>query len=657
MVALCFHQLQGDRVEAGGAPKAGTWWSDTPGPGKTEPSSAVPILTRLGVWPLTEVFLSRLGIGILLLAVAYFFKYSIDQGWLVPAVRLGIGVLAGAALLAMGFKGASKGEPIGTALAGGAIATFFITGYTGHQWYSLVSYPAAFGFLLVASALGIFLSLRSGLQALAIVGLIGALATPLLLTAQTTDVAGLALYVSLIVASVGTIYMARAWRAVFLLAAVTSWLVLSVAVSQAGSQTSTSIWVLQGGIAFCALVFWLIPLLRAELRAGNPEKWTRPEGAPYEVPWSAHLDLLSLVMPLAAIFLTAWLWDLSQVQLGWVFSGVALSALGVGQWISKARNPEDSASTQWFVALLLATVGLGLILKGDVLYLAFIAEAVALITVGSRKGSRVILGSGIVMEVVVLTLFLSRLLLGGTLFEGDLSSIFDLAAIGGAVFSGTRLHDSGGRQGFFIAAYLGSLAFLGRELAAHTSFLYLAYVLAAVLTQVSAVRWKSLFLSYLGHVPAFLVLAFFVNGMQIGRNLLGGDLTSFVDLAALGAAVYIGFLSTAKEVKWRYFSVAYAGLLLWTARELEPLPQGQALMSLAFGLEGTMVLVAGYLMNRSVLQKVGMATLLMVVVKVLLVDLAAVEPIWRVLLLALFGGLFLLLSKFVQGRRKVGPKD
>jgi len=232
-----------------------------------------------------------------------------------------------------------------------------------------------------------------------------------------------------------------------------------------------------------------------------------------------------------------------------------------------------------------------------------------------------------------------------------------LAAIGGAVFIGARLQDSRSRQGFFIGAYLAFLAFLGRELAEHTSVLYLTYVLAAVLTQVSAVRWKSLLLSYLGHVPAFLALALFANGMESGRNLLGGDLTSFVDLAALGAAVYIGFLSTAKEVRWLYFSAAYAGLLLWTGRELEPLPQGQALMSLAFGLEGTLVLVAGYLMNRSILQKVGMATLLMVVAKVLLVDLSAVEPIWRVLLLALFGGLFLLLSKFVQGRRKVSPKD
>lgn len=612
----------------------------------------MPLLSRLGVWPLTEVFLSRLGIGILLLAVAYFFKYSIDQGWLVPAVRLGAGVLAGVALLAMGFKGASKGEPIGTALAGGAIATFFITGYAGHQWYSLVSYPVAFGFLLAASALGVFLSLRSGLQALAIVGLIGALATPLLLTSQTADVAGLALYVSLIVASVGAIYMARAWRAVFLLAAATSWMVLSIAVNHGGSQPPSTIWVLQGGIAFSALVFWLIPLLRAELRAGTPERWTRPKGATHTVPWNAHLDLLSLIMPLAAIFLTAWLWDLSRVQLGWVFSGAALSALGVGLWISMARNPEDSASTQWFVALLLATVGMGLILRGDVLYLAFIAEAVALLTVGSRKKSTVILGTGIVMEAVVLTFFLSRLESGGTLLEGDLSSFFDLAAIGGAVFIGTRLNDSRGRQGFFIGAYLAFLAFLGRELGGHPSDLYLTFVLAAVLTQVAGVRWKTPLLSYLGHVPAFLALALFADGMDSGRNLLSGDLTSLVDLAALGGAVFIGSLLTVKEVRWVYFSAAYVGLLLWTARELNPFPQGQAFMSLAFGLEGTLVLVAGYLMNRSILQKVGMATLLMVVVKVLLVDLAAVEPIWRVLLLALFGGLFLLLSKFVQGRRR-----
>ncbi len=776
--------------EKAGAPATGAG-STRAGPERPAPAHArgmTDILSDLGIWPLTEVFLSRLGIGILLLAVAYFFKYSIDQGWLIPAVRLAIGLGAGIALVVMGFKGASKGEPLGTALAGGGIATFFITGYTGHQWYSVVSYPAAFGFLFAASALGIFLSLRSGLQTLAIVGLIGALATPLLLSSPNAEVAGLALYVSLIVASVAAIYMARAWRAVLILAALTGFAVLSLAVfslvvSGFGQTPPTSAWVVQGAIAFCALTFWLVPLLRAELRAGSPGKWLRPETAyPAEdestedgvtpspargfwfgersavgtayVPWNAHLDALSLLMPVVAITLSMWLWDLSGILLGWVFLGSALLAQGVGMWISRSHDPEDSASTQWFVAILLSTVGLGLVFKDDILYLALIAEAVALMTVGARKGSQVVLAMGWALEFVVLVLFISRLPADRFLLEGNLSSVFDLVAIGGAAFIGTQLKNKraqlglfvgaylaflvftarelndhltvlylvflvealgthilaarrnsrvleglghvalalvfvffvigiqsgrtlmGGdlavlvdvaallgavylgtlvsspesRQALFAGAYLGFLAILGRELADHLSALYLVFVFAAVITQVVSVWRKNSLLALLGHVPAFLALAFFANGMETGRNLFTGDLTSFVDLAALGGAAYIATLMTGRQGRLVYLFAAYVGLLLWTGRELYPLDQGQAFMSLAFGLEGAAVLVAGFLMDRPLLQKVGMATLLMVVVKVLLVDLAAVEPIWRVLLLFIFGGLFLVLSKFIKGR-------
>ncbi|MBT8396237.1 MAG: DUF2339 domain-containing protein, partial [Gemmatimonadetes bacterium] len=106
-----------------------------------------------------------------------------------------------------------------------------------------------------------------------------------------------------------------------------------------------------------------------------------------------------------------------------------------------------------------------------------------------------------------------------------------------------------------------------------------------------------------------------------------------------------------------YLFAAYVGLLVWTARELYPFEQGQAFMSFAFGIQGSAVLVAGLLTDRSILQKTGVATLLLVVGKVLLVDMAAVEPIWRVLLLFVFGGLFLLLSKFVQGRRPNPQED
>jgi len=491
-------------------------------------------------------FLSRIGIALLLLSVAYFFKYSIDQGWLTEWVRLLTGLVAGSILAALGFRGASKGEPLGTVLAGGGIATFFITGFVGHQWFELVSYPLAFGFLVASSAFGIYLALRSGLQALGIVGLIGALATPLLLTSPDPDAVGLALYVSIIVAAVITIYMARGWRALLILAVVTAWLALSPAVDLLAGVGGTEAWAIQGALTFYVLAFWVAPLGRTVLRTRDPDRWTRPERT--SVPWNGHLDALSLLVPLVGILTSGWLWELSRLPLGVVFFGMALLALALGYWLSHNDNPEDAASTQRFVALLLATVGLGLVLEGDILYLAFVAEAAALLVIGSRRESVVLIGLGGVVEAIVLGIFLFRLGSGETLLDGDLSTVFDLAAIGGAVLIGTHFKTLRGRQVYLFGAY--------------------------------------------------------------------------------------------------------AALLAWTAKELYPFEQGQAFMSLAFGVEGTVLLVAGLLMHRTILQQVGMGTLLLVVVKVLAVDLGSVEPIWRVLLLFVFAMLFLLLSKFVQGRRR-----
>ena len=146
----------------------------------------------------------------------------------------------------------------------------------------------------------------------------------------------------------------------------------------------------------------------------------------------------------------------------------------------------------------------------------------------------------------------------------------------------------------------------------------------------------------------------FLEGLGSDQSLSTGELVSLVDLTALAGTAYIGTLLTGRELRLAYLYAAYLGLLAWTGRELYPLEQGQALISLAFGIEGTVLLVWGLLTDRALMQKTGMATLLLVVGKILLVDLAAVEPIWRVLLLFLFAVLFLVLSKIVQGRREAG---
>ncbi|MBT8396547.1 MAG: DUF2339 domain-containing protein, partial [Gemmatimonadetes bacterium] len=531
------------------------------------------VLEDLGIYPLKGVFLARLGIVLLLLSVAYFFKYSIDQGWLVPAIRLALGLVAGIAMVALGFKGASKGEPLGTALAGGGIATFFITGYTGHQWYSLVSYPVAFAFLFVASALGIFLSLRSGLQTLALVGLIGALATPLILSPDSAEVVGLALYVGLIVASVSAIYLLKAWRALLVSAVALAWAVLWLAVGGVSASGSAGIWTVQATITFSALAFWLVPLYRVALRERNPGRWPRPASANEETgwghqQWNVHLDALSLLMPLTAITFSSWMWDLSRVRLGWVFLSAALIAQAVGWWLARTPDPEDSATTQRFVAILLSTVGLGLVLTGNVLYLAFMAEAVALFAVAARKGSKLLFGFGVAVQLIVLGTFLFRMVFGDFLLEGSLVPLLDVAAIAAAGLIGARYMGATGRKVFFIGAYLGLLAFTARELNDHPSILYLAILVEAVVTQIVAVRMKDRVVENLSYVAFGFVVLGFVFGLQSGRTLIGGDATLLVDLAALLGAIYLGTCARAREVRHGFFVGAYVGLLALLAREL-----------------------------------------------------------------------------------------
>lgn len=638
----------------------------------------------LGSLVMRGSFLARVGIVLLLLSVAFFFKYSVDQGWLVPAVRLAIGFLLGVALLAMGFRGAGRGEYLGTTLAGGGIATLFITGFTGHQWYSIVAYPAAFGLLVVASALGMFLSLRSGRQALALVGLIGALATPLLLTPPTARLGGLVFYVCLVVATVAAVYWIQTWRALLLTAVAASWLVLSLAVSRDPLESGVSLWVLQAGIGFCGLIFWFVPVLRDAVGgrgrggagpsgdgSGAVPRGRRHESGPdsppeaedleegltladelQDVPWHVHLDGLSLVMPLVAIGFSAWLWNLSKLDLGWLFLGGSVLAQGFGVLLSRLEDSQGLARTQGTVAILLGTVGIALVLTGNLLYTALIAEATVLGVVGAARGSRVLEALGASVQLLVAAMFVGRIM-GGldggeTLYSGDPSALLDLAALGAAVFVGTRFRKEQWRNGYFIAAYVAFLAFLGREFYQHHALLYLSLVAIAVASHVLAKRGDLPVLRDLGHLAGFLALLFLVAGFQANRTLIGGEVMSLLDLVALAGMAYVGTLLRARETRLLLLWGAYLLTLAWTVRELFPLQGGQGWTSLALGAEGAALLAAGSVLRRPMAQKGGLATLLLVVVKLLLVDLSAVEPIWRVLLFSVFGGLFLLLSRFIR---------
>jgi uncharacterized membrane protein len=80
------------------------------------------------------------------------------------------------------------------------------------------------------------------------------------------------------------------------------------------------------------------------------------------------------------------------------------------------------------------------------------------------------------------------------------------------------------------------------------------------------------------------------------------------------------------------------------------------LVTASFAVAGTALLVGGRdRAENATLRRLGGFTLLLVVARLLLIDLARVETIWRVLLFLVCGALFLFTSHRLQAPRDVRP--
>jgi len=128
---------------------------------------------------LGATWFNRIGAIILLLAVAFFVKYSFDQGWLGPTTRVLLGAVAGLAMVGGGeFALARKLRQFAVGLIGGGVAMLYVSAFAAQSFYHLIGLNTAFATYCVITALGTILAVHGRLQALAILALIGAFLTP-----------------------------------------------------------------------------------------------------------------------------------------------------------------------------------------------------------------------------------------------------------------------------------------------------------------------------------------------------------------------------------------------------------------------------------------------------------------------------------------------
>ena len=173
-----------------------------PPPAPPEPRAPFDWENLVGV----KLFSAIAGVALVLAAV-FFLAYSIEHGWLQPPVRVVIGLVVAIALLVVcELKAARRYPSTANALDAAAIAILFATFFAAHALWNLIPGFVAFVLLGVVTAIAVMLSIRRESLLIAVLGLLGGFATPVLLS--TGENQPIPLFAYLVLLNVGLAWVA-----------------------------------------------------------------------------------------------------------------------------------------------------------------------------------------------------------------------------------------------------------------------------------------------------------------------------------------------------------------------------------------------------------------------------------------------------------------
>lgn len=609
----------------------------------------------------SEDWISYVGMGLLLLGLSFLFKYSIEQGWLTPTVRLGFGVGLGTVLLAAGLRRAEDRPLLQQILLGGSSATFYGTVFAAYQLYGLLPYLPAFGSMVLVTVITVVLGLREGYASTAFIGIAGGFGAPFLLYTQADGGMSLALYTCLVVGGACLVYLYRGWRSLLYLALTGGWAVLLMPCVEAAfaQATPSDGWGIQLGLVLAWLLLGGTPVLRAALQIHHPE-WGPSDRSSEETgvaSWTGRFPTGPVTAsPILCFLATRMLWH-EVPDLGWAVVAAAVTLLYGGLYALLRRHDLRAyAPVHGLVATVFVTYGASELLGGTSLLLVWAVEAALLPMLARRLDDALLRLSGHVLAGLVLGWLgmrfrwtdptghplvspeaLSELLALGLLTVGLrntrtqwLNRLYQMLLIGG--WFGWWIHNllplSHGPSYLLIVSSLSTvgLLLLARwnagpvpRLAAHATLLILAGTLGLRLPSASTAAVPLL------HRPAV------------------GEL--FVIGALLGGAHFVSPLWQ----KRGYQGLALTGWLGWTLHELAVLPNGQAYVSALWGGTAVALLLGGAWTRTALVQKGGLAVLALFVGKLFFVDLETLSTLGRIVLFLGTGAGFLVISYLLPG--------
>ncbi|WP_177191779.1 DUF2339 domain-containing protein [Parafilimonas terrae] len=203
----------------------------TVGPAKLpEPaaSSAQAVKRSIALQRSVESFIglkiiNLVGIVVLLIGISIGVKYAIDKNLITPFARIILAYSASAVLLLLSFMLKKNYEGFSAILFSGAMASMYFTTYGAFTYYDFFSQILCFIIMAVIALYTASRSLQYNRQEIAVVGMVGAYAIPILISTNHENYLLLFSYILVMNAGILIISFKRSWKLLNLLALIITW--------------------------------------------------------------------------------------------------------------------------------------------------------------------------------------------------------------------------------------------------------------------------------------------------------------------------------------------------------------------------------------------------------------------------------------------------
>lgn len=189
---------------------------------------------------------SKIGIGILILGASIGIKYAYDHFLISNWAKIIFAYLGSMAVGMVGLYLKKKYHQLSAVIVGGSLSLLFLTTYFAADYYQLISFPVAFIMMLVWMALTIFVAFHYDIEYIALIGLVGSYATPVLLNQNNGKLGLFFSFLSLLNVGILFISYRKNWKSLYYVAFLATSLIFFAILSESTARNALplGIWLL-----------------------------------------------------------------------------------------------------------------------------------------------------------------------------------------------------------------------------------------------------------------------------------------------------------------------------------------------------------------------------------------------------------------------------